>query len=145
MPLLICKSELSAECCLSFSLPGADSLKCALLTGTSIFKSNSCTLRNTYSAASGVIEAPRIKRTYAEVISCNKKNLERELQNESRQHNKHQSKTKRRGDCKIMRNWYLLFGTSQILYSYCHIPYNGNREGDFYEYEYYIEILTVFA
>ena len=44
-----------------------------------------------------------------------------------------------------MRNWYLLFGTSQILYSYCHIPYNGNREGDFYEYEYYIEILTVFA
>ncbi len=66
MPLLICKSELSAECCLSFSLPDANSLKCALLTGTSIFKSNSCTLRNTYSAASGVIEVPRIKGTYAE-------------------------------------------------------------------------------
>ena len=33
---------------------------------------------------------------YAEVISYNKKNLERELQNERRQHNKHQSKTKRR-------------------------------------------------
>ena len=32
----------------------------------------------------------------AEVISYNKKNLERELQNESRQHNKQQSKTKRR-------------------------------------------------
>ena len=50
-----------------------------------------------------------------------------------------------RKNCKIMRNWYLLFGTYQILYSYCHIPYNGNKEGDFYEYEYYIEILTVFA
>ena len=33
---------------------------------------------------------------YAEVISYNRKNLERELQNESRQHNKQQSKTKRR-------------------------------------------------
>ena len=33
---------------------------------------------------------------YAEVISYNKKNLERELQNESRQHNKYQSKTRRR-------------------------------------------------
>jgi hypothetical protein len=33
---------------------------------------------------------------YAEVISYNKKNLERELQNESRQHNRQQSKTKRR-------------------------------------------------
>ena len=40
---------------------------------------------------------------------------------------------------------YLLFSTYQVLYSYCHIPYNGNKEGDFYEYEYYIEILTVFA
>ena len=34
--------------------------------------------------------------SYAEVISYNKKNLERELQNESRQHNRQQSKTKRR-------------------------------------------------
>ncbi len=50
-----------------------------------------------------------------------------------------------RKNCKIMRNWYLLFSTYQILYSYCHILYNGNKEGDFYEYEYYIEILTVFA
>ncbi len=33
---------------------------------------------------------------YAEVISYNKKNLERELQNESRQHNKQQGKAKRR-------------------------------------------------
>jgi len=33
---------------------------------------------------------------YAEVISYNKKNLERELQNESRQHNKQQIKAKRR-------------------------------------------------
>lgn len=40
---------------------------------------------------------------------------------------------------------YLLFSTCQVLYSYCHIPYNGNKEGDFYEYEYYIEILTVSA
>ena len=33
---------------------------------------------------------------YAEVISYNKKNLERELQNESRQHNRQQGKIKRR-------------------------------------------------
>ncbi len=33
---------------------------------------------------------------YAEVISYNRKNLERELQNESRQHNRQQNKTKRR-------------------------------------------------
>ena len=33
---------------------------------------------------------------YAEVISYNKKNLERELQNESRQHNRQQGRTKRR-------------------------------------------------
>ena len=33
---------------------------------------------------------------YAEVISYNRKNLEREFQNESRQHSKQQSKTKRR-------------------------------------------------
>ncbi len=33
---------------------------------------------------------------YAEVISYNKKNLERELQNESRRHNRQQSRTKRR-------------------------------------------------
>lgn len=33
---------------------------------------------------------------YAEVIGYNRKNLERELPNESRQHNKQQNKTKRR-------------------------------------------------
>ena len=33
---------------------------------------------------------------YAEVISYNRKNLDRELQNESRQHNRQQNKTKRR-------------------------------------------------
>ena len=33
---------------------------------------------------------------YAEVISYNKKNLERELQNESRQHNRQQGRVKRR-------------------------------------------------
>ena len=33
---------------------------------------------------------------YAEVISYNRKNLERELQNESRQHNRQQGRTKRR-------------------------------------------------
>ena len=33
---------------------------------------------------------------YAEVISYNKKNLERELQNESRQYNRQQRRTKRR-------------------------------------------------
>lgn len=36
---------------------------------------------------------------YAEVISYNRKNLERELQNESRQHNRQQSRTKRRKNC----------------------------------------------
>ena len=33
---------------------------------------------------------------YAEVISYNRKNLEREIQNESRQHNRQQVKVKRR-------------------------------------------------
>lgn len=50
-------------------------------------------------------EVPKAKSTqtvrgmlakYAEVISYNKKNLERELQNESRQHNELESKIKRR-------------------------------------------------
>ncbi len=35
---------------------------------------------------------------YAEVISCNKKNLERELQNESRQHSRQQGRPKQRGE-----------------------------------------------
>lgn len=37
-----------------------------------------------------------LELVYAEIISYNRKNLERELQNESRQHNKRQNKTKRR-------------------------------------------------
>ena len=37
-----------------------------------------------------------LELAYAEVISYNKKNLARELQNESRQHNRQQNKTKRR-------------------------------------------------
>jgi hypothetical protein len=37
-----------------------------------------------------------IELAYDEVISYNKKNLERELQNESRQHNRKRNKTKRR-------------------------------------------------
>ena len=36
------------------------------------------------------------KLAYAEVIGYNRKNLERELQNESRQHNRQHHKTKRR-------------------------------------------------
>ncbi len=67
---------------------------------------------------------------YAEVIGYNKKNLERELQNES------DSRT---------GNWYLLFSTYQILYSFCEMLYNSHKERDSYEYEYYIEILTVIA
>ena len=35
---------------------------------------------------------------YAEVISYNRKNLERELQNESRQHNRQQGRMKRRAE-----------------------------------------------
>ncbi len=50
-----------------------------------------------------------------------------------------------RKNCKIIRNWYLLFSTCQILYSFCKMLYNNYKERDFYEYEYYIEILTVFA
>ncbi len=50
-----------------------------------------------------------------------------------------------RKNCKIIRNWYLLFSTCQILYSFCKMLYNNHKERDFYEYEYYIEILTVFA
>lgn len=37
-----------------------------------------------------------IELAYAEVISCNKKDLERELQNESRQNNKRQGRAKQR-------------------------------------------------
>ncbi len=39
---------------------------------------------------------------YAEVISYNKKNLERELQNESRQHNRQQSKVEAKGGRNLM-------------------------------------------
>lgn len=45
------------------------------------------------------------KLAYAEIISHNKKNIERELQNESRQHNRQQNKTKRREE-KIYCEFY---------------------------------------
>lgn len=37
-----------------------------------------------------------LQSAYAGIISYNRKNLERELQNESRQHNRQQSRIKRR-------------------------------------------------
>ncbi|MCM1374021.1 MAG: hypothetical protein NC245_02910 [Muribaculum sp.] len=43
-----------------------------------------------------------LELAYAEVISYNKKNLERELPNESRQHNRQQNKTKRREEEILM-------------------------------------------
>ncbi len=39
----------------------------------------------------------------------------------------------------------LLFGAYQSLYSFSHMPYNSNEEDAFYEYEYYIKILTISA
>ncbi len=58
------------------------------------------------STASGVIKYKRLlnqnkyktatELAYAEVISYNRKNLERELQNESRQHNRQQGRNKQR-------------------------------------------------
>lgn len=48
-----------------------------------------------YFSASGVTKAAT-ELAYAEIISYNRKNLERELQNESRQHNRQQGKIKRR-------------------------------------------------
>ena len=53
-------------------------------------------LQSEYDSISKEKSKTATELAYAEVISYNKKNLERELQNESRQHNKQQSKTKRR-------------------------------------------------
>ena len=53
-------------------------------------------LQSEYDSISKEKSKTAAELAYAEVISYNKKNLERELQNESRQHNKQQSKTKRR-------------------------------------------------
>ena len=53
-------------------------------------------LQSEYDSISKEKSKTATELAYAEVISYNKKNLERELQNESRQHNKQQSRTKRR-------------------------------------------------
>ena len=53
-------------------------------------------LQSEYDSISREETRPATELAYAEVISYNRKNLERELQNESRQHNRQQNKTKRR-------------------------------------------------
>ena len=53
-------------------------------------------LQSAYDSISREKSKTATELAYAEVISYNKKNLERELQNESRQHNRQQSSTKRR-------------------------------------------------
>ena len=53
-------------------------------------------LQSEYNSISKEKTMTATELAYAEVISYNKKNLERELQNESRQHNRQQNKTKRR-------------------------------------------------
>ena len=53
-------------------------------------------LQNEYDSISRKNSKTATELAYAEVISYNRKNLERKLQNENRQHNKQQSRTKRR-------------------------------------------------
>ncbi len=53
-------------------------------------------LQSAYDSISREKSKTATELAYAEVISYNKKNLERELQNESRQHNRQQSSTKQR-------------------------------------------------
>ena len=53
-------------------------------------------LQNEYDSISREKSKTATELAYAEVISYNRKNLERELQNKSRQHNRQQSKAKRR-------------------------------------------------
>ena len=53
-------------------------------------------LQSEYDSISKEKSKTAIELAYAEVISYNRKNLERELQNESRQYNKQQGRTKRR-------------------------------------------------
>ena len=55
-----------------------------------------------------------LELAYAEVISYNKKNLARELQNESRQHNRQQNKTKRRKKFNVN----FIVKTGVILYNW---------------------------
>ncbi len=55
-------------------------------------------LQNEYDSIGKEKSKTATKLAYAEVIGYNKKNLERELQNENRQHNKQQSRTKRRDE-----------------------------------------------
>ena len=59
-------------------------------------------LQNEYDSISKEKSKTATELAYAEVISYNKKNLEREIQNESRQHNRQQSKTKRREEENLM-------------------------------------------
>ena len=53
-------------------------------------------LQTEYDSISKAQTKTATELAYADVISYNKKNLERELQNESRQHNRQQSRVKRR-------------------------------------------------
>ena len=53
-------------------------------------------LQSAYDSISREKSKTATELAYAEVISYNKKNLERELHNECRQHNRQQSSTKRR-------------------------------------------------
>ena len=53
-------------------------------------------LQSEYDSISKEKSKTATELAYAEVISYNRKNLERELQNESQQHNRQQDRTKRR-------------------------------------------------
>ena len=53
-------------------------------------------LQSKYDSISREKSKTATELAYAEVISYNRKNLERELQNESRQYNRQQSRAKRR-------------------------------------------------
>ena len=53
-------------------------------------------LQSEYDSISKEKSKTATELAYAKVISYNKKNLERELQNENRRHNRQQSRTKRR-------------------------------------------------
>ena len=55
-------------------------------------------LQSKYDSISREKSKTATELAYAEVISYNKKNLARELQNESRQYNRQQSKTKQRDE-----------------------------------------------
>ena len=61
-------------------------------------------LQSEYDSISKEKSKTATELAYAEVISYNKKNFERELHNESRQHNKQQSKARNRGRKKFDKN-----------------------------------------